>query len=177
MGRDKALLVVDGCSLAERGAQLLGEVAATAVEVGPGHSPLPSVREEPPGAGPLAGLCAGAAELRRLGHDGPVLLLAVDMPFVTPALLRLVAGRPGPATVVPRDGDGRPQPLCARYGAGALAVAERLLATGERSLRALLGAVSADVGWVEAAEWEPVAGPDAFFDLDSPADLDRLRPP
>jgi molybdopterin-guanine dinucleotide biosynthesis protein A len=171
MGRDKALLVVDGRTLAERGAQLLSEVAAPVVEVGPGHSGLPAVREDPPGTGPLAALCAGAAELRRLGHDGAVLLLAVDMPFVTTALLRLLAGRPGAATAVPRDGGGRPQPLCARYGAGALAVADRLVAAGERSLRALLTAVSAEIGWVDRAEWAPVAGPDPFRDLDTPEDL------
>jgi molybdenum cofactor guanylyltransferase len=171
MGRDKALLVMGGRSLADRGAQLLGEVAEPVVEVGPGYSRLPAVREHPPGAGPLAALCAGAAELRRLGHDGPVLLLAVDMPFVTTALLRLLAGRPGPATAVPRDGEGRAQPLCARYGAGAVTVAEQLLARGERSLRALLEAVSGEVGWMEPAEWEPVAGPDAFCDLDTPEDL------
>src|SRR5712692_7095438 len=80
MGRDKALLVVDGRTLAERGAELLAAVADPVVEVGPGHSGLAAVQEDPPGSGPLAGLCAGAAELGRLGHDGSVLLLAVDMP-------------------------------------------------------------------------------------------------
>jgi molybdopterin-guanine dinucleotide biosynthesis protein A len=179
MGRDKALLVVDGQSLAERGARLLGQVAAPVVEVGAGHSGLPAVREDPPGSGPLAALGAGGAELRRLGHDGPLVVLAVDMPFVTAGLLRLLAGRPGPpATAVPRDGQGRPQPLCARYGSDALVVASGLLATGERSLRALLATLDAAgaVGWVDPAEWEPVAGPDAFCDLDTPGDLDRLRP-
>src|SRR5437879_2077428 len=119
MGRDKALLMVDGRSLAERGAELLRAVADPVAEAGPGHSGLAAVREDPPGSGPLAGLCAGAAELRRRGHDGPVLLLAVDMPFVTPGLLALLARRPGPPTAVPRAG-GRAQPLCARYGADAL---------------------------------------------------------
>jgi molybdopterin-guanine dinucleotide biosynthesis protein A len=179
MGRDKALLVVDGRTLAERGAQLLGEVALPVVEVGPGYSRLPAVREDPPGTGPLAALCAGAAEVRRLGHDGPVLVLAVDMPFVTTGLLRFLAGRPGPGTVVPRDRLGRAQPLCARYGPGALAVASQLVAAGQRSLRALLADLDsrAEVEWVDPPEWEPVAGPGAFDDLDSPADLGRLRPP
>jgi len=172
MGRDKALLVVDGRSLAERGAELLRAVAEPVVEAGPGHSGLAAVREDPPGRGPLAGLCAGASALRRLGHDGPVLLLAVDMPFVTVELLRFLAGRAGPPTAVPVSG-GRAQPLCARYGTDALELAPRVLAAGERSLRGLLAGL--EVGWVEPAEWEPVAGPDAFADLDTPADLARLH--
>ena len=192
MGRDKALLMMDGQSLAERGARLLAQVAEPVVEVGPGHSPLPAVREDPPGTGPLAALCAGATELRRLGHDGPVLVLAVDMPRVSVGLLRLLAGRPGPDTAVPRDRDGRAQPLCARYGADALTVASGLVAAGERSLRSLLAALAdlADrdavdavlavdavgvLDWVDPPEWEPVAGPDAFCDLDTPGDVERLR--
>ncbi|MGH9034352.1 MAG: molybdenum cofactor guanylyltransferase, partial [Acidimicrobiia bacterium] len=102
---------------------------------------------------------------------GPVLLLAVDMPNVEPPLLRLLAGRPGPATAVP-VADGQPQPLCARYSPDALAAVPGLLAAGERSLRALLTAV--EVGWVEQAEWEPVAGAEAFRDLDTRDDLAGL---
>jgi molybdopterin-guanine dinucleotide biosynthesis protein A len=172
MGQDKALLVVDGRTLAERGAELLAAVADPVVEVGPGHSRLAAVQEDPPGSGPLAGLCAGAAELHRLGHEGPVLLLAVDMPFVTVDLLRFLSGRVGPATAVPVAG-GRAQPLCARYGADALDLGPRLLAVGERSLRGLLAGL--EVGWVEPVEWELVAGPDAFADLDTPDDLARLH--
>ncbi|MGH8993918.1 MAG: molybdenum cofactor guanylyltransferase, partial [Acidimicrobiia bacterium] len=79
---------------------------------------------------------------------------------------------PGPATAVPLA-DGQPQPLCARYGPEARAAVPGLLAAGERSLRGLLAAV--EVAWVEPAEWEPVGGPDAFSDLDTPEDLARLR--
>jgi molybdopterin-guanine dinucleotide biosynthesis protein A len=171
MGTDKALLEIAGRRLAERGASVLAAVCDPAFEVGPGVSGLPAVREDPPGAGPLAALGAGAAGLSRLGHAGPVLLLAVDMPFVDVALLRLLAERPGPATAVPVAG-GHPQPLCARYGPDALVAVPRLLAAGERSLRALLAAV--EVGWVEPPEWEPVGGPDAFRDLDTPDDLAGL---
>ncbi|MGH8991628.1 MAG: molybdenum cofactor guanylyltransferase, partial [Acidimicrobiia bacterium] len=109
MGRDKALLEVAGRGLAERGASVLAAVCDPVLEVGPGVSGLPAVREEPPGEGPLAALGAGAAELSRRGHGGAVIVLAVDMPFVGAALLRLLADRPGPATAVPRAG-GQPQP-------------------------------------------------------------------
>ena len=172
MGTDKARLVVGGRRLAERAAEVLEEVCHTIIEVGPGVSGLPAVREDPPGAGPLAALGAGAAELARRGHSGPVLLLAVDMPFVDGRLLAFLRDRLGPATAVPLAG-GQPQPLCARYGPEALAAVPSLLAAGERSLRALLAAV--EVGWVEPAEWEPVSGPDAFRDLDTPEDVVRLR--
>lgn len=168
MGTDKARLLVDGRSLAERAASVLSEVADPVIEVGPGHSGLPAVREDPPGSGPLAALGAGWAALSAAGHHGAVVVLAVDMPFVTPPLLRLLALRSGPPTAVPRC-EGRPQPLCARFGAEAMERIAGLLASGERSLRALLAVV--EVGWVEREEWEPVAGPDAFVDLDEPADL------
>ncbi|HEY3240604.1 MAG TPA: molybdenum cofactor guanylyltransferase [Acidimicrobiia bacterium] len=172
MGTDKARLLFDGRRLAERAAEVLEEACHIVIEVGPGVSGLPAVREDPPGEGPLAALGAGAAELARRGHSGPVLVLAVDMPFVDGRLLAFLRDRPGPATAVPMAG-GQPQPLCARYGPDARAAVPGLLAAGERSLRALLAAV--EVGWVEPAEWEPVGGPDAFCDLDTPDDLARLR--
>jgi molybdopterin-guanine dinucleotide biosynthesis protein A len=108
-----------------------------------------------------------------------VLVLAVDMPRVGPELLRLLADRPGPATVIPVAA-GRAQPLCARWGPAALALIDELLGAGERSLRALLAAVEADpqrsggLAWVKARDWEPVAGADAFADVDTPDDFRRL---
>jgi molybdopterin-guanine dinucleotide biosynthesis protein A len=175
MGTDKALLEVDGRRLVDRAAAVLGAVADPVIEVGPGWSGLPAVREDPPGNGPLAALSAGAAALRAGGHDGPVLLLAVDMPRVGVELLRLLAGRAGPGTAVPRAG-GHPQPMCARYGPDVLAAVDERLAAGGRSLRDLLETMAASgaVAWVEPEEWEPVAGPEAFSDVDTPADLQRL---
>jgi len=109
------------------------------------------------------------------GHDGPVVVLAVDMPRVSVELLQLLATRGGPATAVPRA-DGHPQPLCARYGPDALAAVDRVLAAGGRSLRALLEEMDAggEVGWIEPEEWERVAEPAALADVDTPDDLRRL---
>jgi molybdopterin-guanine dinucleotide biosynthesis protein A len=176
MGTDKALIEVDGQRLVDRAAAVLRAVADPVVEVGPGWSDLPAVREDPPGSGPLAALSAGAAAVRAAGHDGPVLVLAVDMPRAGVELLRLLAGRAGPATAVPRA-DGHPQPMCARYGPDVLAAVDERLAAGGQSLRDLLETLAASgaVGWVEQEEWEPVAGPDAFSDVDTPEDLRRLR--
>ncbi|HYT38284.1 MAG TPA: hypothetical protein VEN99_02170 [Acidimicrobiia bacterium] len=67
--------------------------------------------------------------------------------------------------------------MCARYGPDVLAAVDRLLDSGGRSLRELLEGMAAGggVAWVEREEWEPVAGPDAFADVDTPGDLRRLQ--
>src|SRR5260221_9570916 len=80
MGTDKALIEVDGQRLAERAAAVLMAVADPVPEVRPGWSPLPAVREDPPGRRPPAAVPARAAPLPRRGHHGPVLRLAPHPP-------------------------------------------------------------------------------------------------
>ena len=171
MGRDKALIEVGGVTLGDRAAAALGAVCDPVLEVGPGYTSLPAVREDPPGSGPLAALAAGWAELRRRGHDGPVLVLAVDMPSVTPELLRWLADRPGGKTAVPHVG-GYPQPMCARYAPATLDLIAGYLAAGQRRLRDLLE--STEVDWITPEEWAVATAEDAFADVDTPEDLGRL---
>lgn len=96
------------------------------------------LRDVVPNAGALGGLHAA------LARAGPVLVVAWDMPFVSPALLRtILAASDGARAVLPLGADG-PEPLCAYYAAECAAVAGRLLAAGERRARALaesLGAI------------------------------------
>jgi molybdopterin-guanine dinucleotide biosynthesis protein A len=153
--------------------------------VGQGCSGLPCSREEPGGAGPLAALAAGVSHLWSLGHRGPALVLACDLPFVGAAALRVLAGWPGGASVVP-VADGRPQPLCARWSAHDLELAVELVAQGERAMKALLRA--ATVCLVDEAALV-AASPTGtgqlggvgrlLADVDTPEDLRRfgLTPP
>jgi molybdopterin-guanine dinucleotide biosynthesis protein A len=168
MGIDKATLVVDGETLAARAARVLTSVCDPVVEVGPGVTELRSVREEPPGSGPLAALIAGVDAL--VPH-GAVLLLACDLPFVEAPLLRLLAEWPGEGTVIPMAGD-RLQYACARYGAAALDDARAQLVTGASSLRDAAGITDCD--HVDEAVWRTVAGENALADVDTPDDLVRL---
>ena len=167
LGFDKATALVGSETLAARAARVLAEVCTPLVEVGPGHTGLPFVREVPPGSGPLAALVAGSEAL----GTGSVLLLGCDLVRVERPLLELLAQWAGAPTVVPLVG-GAPQVVCARYGPDALAVARDLIASGERSLRALVAAVAADV--VTERQWSAVAGTDAFAAVDTPGDLARL---
>lgn len=179
LGTPKAELRRAGVRLADRNAALLTAVCTVTLEVGPGYSALPAVREDPPGSGPLAALVAGAAALHARGEPLPVLVLGVDLPFVDTALLTWLATRPGTGTVVPRVA-GSPQPLCARYGTADLAVAAGLRRAGAASMRALLDAAA--VTYLDEADWGAVTDASGFDDVDTPdavarAGLERPPPP
>jgi len=169
LGVDKATLVVGGITLAARAAASLTDRGVPTVEVGPGHTELPTVREEPPGSGPLAAFVAGARAAADV-LDAPAdafVLLACDL--VDPgAVLDALLAAPPADLVVPVDADGAPQYVCARYGAALVEIAAGLLAAGERSLRALAATVP-------APRRHDLAGlaPDALADVDTPADARR----
>jgi molybdenum cofactor guanylyltransferase len=172
MGVAKTELRRDGHRLADRAAAVLAQVCDPVLEVGPGASALDHVLEPDAGSGPLVALVAGAAALRERGHDGALLLLAVDLPFVeAPLLARIARYRPVAATVVPVSA-GFPQPLCARYSVEACSEAGRLAAGGRRSLRALLDAVLWEA--LDAEAWLAVAPANALDDVDTPADVERF---
>lgn len=174
MGVDKATLEVGGVPCAVHVASVLAAAADPLVEVGPGHTGLVRAPEERPGEGPLAALVAGARALAARGHAGGVLALACDLPAVTPAALSMLATWPTNASVVPLVA-GRPQTLCARWSAAALAEAASLVTAGERSMRALLSRLGPEgVVLLDEGAWPAGVDASAFADVDTPEDLARL---
>lgn len=171
MGQDKTRLVHEGRTLAERTAHLLTLVVDVAIEIGPGHSGLESLEEEPSGEGPLAAIVAGRRALRQRGHDGSVLILACDMPLLSEDFLRFLVAFESSASVVPVV-EGRLQPLCAKWGSADLDTAGRLYSRGERSLRFL--ATSPEVVLLSEPEWTTLASRAMFTDVDTPDDARRL---
>lgn len=120
-GRPKAGLRRDGRTLLELTLDAVRD-AAGAVVVGPEGPALPEgvlrTREEPPFAGPAAGIAAGLRVLETLPPVPWTFTLACDMPGLAAAvaLLRDAArrdpGGPGFLAVTP---DGQRQPLLALY--------------------------------------------------------------
>ena len=167
---DKAAVTIGGTSMLD---QLLSSLPETVpvVVVGPERLTRGSVtfrRERPVHGGPVAGIAAGLEAV-----DTPVTaLLAVDMPWAGPLAGKLVAElESGDAVaLVPVDGSGFRQPLCAVIRTEALRTALRELGDPhDRSLRELLALVDvrerplgeAEMRWVE--------------DIDTPQDLRRAR--
>jgi len=181
MGTDKATLRVaspDGRSsstLARRTAEVLASVTGIAVEVGIGASGLACSVENPAGGGPLAGVVQGARHLIQTGWDGPVVVVATDMPLLDVELLRWLVGYPGYRGVVPVVG-ARPQPLCARYSAAELKAARDVLGGGSRSMRDFLAVGRPRL--VDPATNGAPAGWESFLaDVDTPEDLAGLSRP
>ena len=115
-GRPKGLMRgPEGVTLVERWCAMLAELGVPVVLVGEAAAyhrlGLPSLKDEPPGVGPLGGL---VALLRHAGTQ-PALALACDMPFVSRALVERLIAAPGDAAVVAPRRDERWEPLCARY--------------------------------------------------------------
>jgi molybdopterin-guanine dinucleotide biosynthesis protein A len=93
-----------------------------------------------PGLGPLGGL----ASALRAASGSPALVVAWDMPFVTPELLIELRrrGEAGAGAVVPVHGaDSWAEPLCAWYGPGLLPTCLALLEAGARRAGALFDAL------------------------------------
>jgi molybdopterin-guanine dinucleotide biosynthesis protein A len=129
---------------------------------------LPTLRDSPPGIGPLGGLRALVAFARDEGHDAAV-AVACDLPFLTSELVRRLAHEdPHASALAPRDA-GRWQPLAARYGVRALPVLDAAITAREHSLQRVFERLGPDAHVLPIDDAELAA----LRDWDSPDDLKR----
>lgn len=166
-GRDKSRLPAPdtGEALAARIVRLARAAGLECVMVG--GTPLPGVAQltdDPPGIGPIGGLCA------LLDHAGsrPAVAVACDLPRVTAELLqRITHETPKAPVLAPRDpATGKWQPLFARYDAARVLPALRAaVASDTRSMQTVLR--SLDVHELALSPAERAA----LQDWDSPDDL------
>jgi molybdopterin-guanine dinucleotide biosynthesis protein A len=168
MGRDKAGISLAGETLAGRAGGTLRSVVSPVIVVGhDAGSGLETITD--PHEGPLVAFVAGAEALAARDATGPVLVVAADMPFVSPDLLRHLVTILGDADAALPVAGGRDQPLCACYAPAALLFARRLVADGKRAMHELIAAL--EVVRVPEEEWLRIAPPYALLDVDSPEDL------
>ena len=165
MGRNKALLDVDGAPMARLVADALRAVGCDPVflvggdpdelaEVGP-----PVLPDDHPGAGPVGGVLTAL----RLA-PGDAFIVACDLPALTADVLAAVVDvadeRPDADVVVART--DRIEPACALWRARSRPVVAEAFAAGERAMHRILGLLTVA---------EVPVPPAALHNVNTPDDL------
>ncbi len=175
MGTDKAFLAIGAQTLVERALTVAASVSPQVAIVGdpPKFSKYGTVIQDVfRDAGPLAGIHAAlvqsSAELN--------LMLAVDMPFVSQALLEFLfacAASTDALVTVPRTGRGF-QPLCAVYRIDFAKAAEQALRAGNYKIDAAFPGLPTRV--IEESELQ-AAGFSAqlFMNVNTPEDMQAAQ--
>lgn len=145
-------------------------VGAAAVYGGLG---LPVVEDSVEGFGPVAGILA-ALESTAAGWNQ---IVACDMPNVTAEFSEWLFQRAeaGDAdAVIPRDDDGRPQPLCAVYERSVAAPLRQALEAGTRKVTMALDGITID--YVAAEEYGSLdPNGEMLLNVNRPGDLAKYR--
>lgn len=175
-GVDKAALDLAGRPLLEHVIAAVGPLARAIIVVANDDrfardARLTVVRDPEPHAGVLPALLAALD-----AATTPLLLLvACDMPFIAPAVVRELVGLAADQDAVMPHVDGRDQPMHAVYRVDACRAAIRAaLARGDRRMISFL----ADVRTRRVSEDELRAlDPDlrSFFNVNTPADLEEAH--
>ncbi len=181
MGRDKALLLLPGnqvVTFLEHLASLLIASCAETLIVARDQAQasgyiFPGVRitfDKTPDHGPLMGLYSGLSAI----HTQHALVVAVDVPFVQPAVLSLLLSQPlASHTLLVPVVHNVPQVLLAMYPRSVLPLIEELLQQGRRDLRCLLEV--APVQYIEEAQLRQV-DPQlrSFINVNTPGELQGI---
>ncbi|SRR2546421_7413943 len=178
MGKDKALLPLPGnesVTFVEHLATMLDALCSEVLLVArddaqaTNYAHLVKVRtltDRVPGYGPLMGLCSGLCAM----HNFYALVMAVDMPFVRPAILSFLLNQPLTDSLLVPVVNNVPQVLLAVYPRAVLPFIEGQLQEGRRDPRSLLEV--APVHYIDEAQLRKV-DPDlrSFINVNTPGEL------
>lgn len=170
MGRDKALIELDGITLLDRAIELLRPHAKEILVIGdpekytPEHATV--LPDDLPGKGPLGGLVTALKHARYVR----ILVLACDLPNISDRLLiHLKKDMVGDVdAVVPRHGEFI-EPLAAAYHRHAMDLFNRNLAVDRLKLSDALGRVNAR--YLDLVPGEEGWPAELFKNMNAPADL------
>ncbi len=171
-GSDKANINLDGATLLARHIDSIG--ASTPIVVVGDESchhngNIRWTREEPAFGGPVTAIAAGLTKAPPSAKH--IAVIAVDMPYAVDVVKGLDLALLGTHdAVIPTDGEGFPQPLCAIYEFGALTRALSIMKPIEgKSMRELSSHLKvAHIRLASELEYKLV-------DIDTPSDLEKVR--
>lgn len=170
MGRDKALIALDGITLLDRAIDLLRPHAKEILVIGdpakyaPAHATV--LPDDVPGRGPIGGITTAMRRARYVR----LLVLACDLPGLNDRLLvQLKQGLGGTVdAVVPRHGDGV-EPLAAAYHRHAIDAFQQRSAAGHLKMGEALGAIN--TAWLDIRPGKDGWPADLFRNVNTPGDL------
>jgi molybdenum cofactor guanylyltransferase len=171
-GSDKARIEIEGRPLVVHLAGIARQAAGSVTLVGPParyeRMGLPVIPDTYQDVGPLAGILAALEH----SHQPWNLLLACDMPCVTPAFLDFLFTQAGQAqqdVCLPLSPEGRDEPLCAIYAKTAAGAIRREIETGTRKITRALEAVA--VRRLQRADYAHLDPTGTLFtNINTPAD-------
>ncbi|MDT5340604.1 MAG: molybdenum cofactor guanylyltransferase [Mycobacterium sp.] len=168
MGRDKATMDFSGRTFVEQAVTTLAARCSPVFVVAAPGQPLPALdadvlRDDVRGVGPLLATARGLRAAADAGVER-AFVCAVDMPYLTVDLIDQLVGpsvRLGADVVLPWD--GRDHYLAGVYRTALASRAEEMVASGERSMRAL----------VDSVDTQRVVMPEqrSLTNVNAPADL------
>ncbi|MFC2042465.1 molybdenum cofactor guanylyltransferase [Chloroflexota bacterium] len=179
LGQDKVLETVGNRSLLEQVISCVSSLSTDIVIVTAEERAIPEfrgpikpgvIKDIFPGKGPLGGIYTGLAASDCFYN----LVVACDMPFLNPELLRyMIQNSKGFDIVTPRVGS-LVEPLHAVYAKSCLAPMETMIEQGELSVYKLLDLVK--VRYIEAEEIDRF-DPDhlSLFNINTKTDLEKAR--
>jgi molybdopterin-guanine dinucleotide biosynthesis protein A len=171
MGKDKATLLFLGNPLWQTQLEVLRKLEPTEIFVSARSDPawrpadVQFVTDDPPSRGPMSGLAASLASMRAK-H---LLVLAIDMPFITEEYLKFLYSRSKPGRGVVSKIEDRFEPLAAIYPREALAEVQRTLTGTDFSLQTMASRLVAE-GKLQVI-CVPPQEKTFFLNVNEPADL------
>ena len=177
MGRDKAMLEIDGVTMIDRAIDLVRRAGVEPIVVGSfgENRRTLSARVIPddwPGAGPLGGIATALRETRAPWN----LVMACDMPYLTVEWLEFLSRRASESradAVVPKNKNGA-EPMCAMYHQRAEVAIRGALENGIRKVKD--GLAKLRVEHVEREEWKGFDSEGLLFkNMNEPADYEEAK--
>ena len=170
MGRDKALLEIDGRPLWQRQLDTLRQLSPEQLFLsGPSRDGVEAIADKVENAGPLGGITAALQQ----SPSSLVVVLAVDLPNITSDFLRLLLRQcESHRGIVPSSPDHF-EPLAAVYPVGCASLAAAALESGEFSMQNFVQR-ALDQGHLRARQILPNERW-LFRNLNTPEEYERAR--
>jgi len=177
MGEDKRFVLVGGRTLFERSLDVLRSLfgfvlVVIAQDSEPLRAEVPVLRDLVPDGGSMGGLYTGLRE----ATTEHIFVVACDMPFLNPSVIRSMVALKVDADIVMVQLANGMQPTHALYSRRCLPVVEEMVRTHRLKIQELASHPALHVRLIRGDELDRIdPGGQSFLNVNTPADLEAAR--